>query len=244
MSDVKPSNFPPGMPLYRQVQSGIENMIRSRSTKKSVPLTDANLAERFGVSRITVRRAVDELVDAGVLYRIQGVGTFVRPRKLSEKLTLNSFLDAWTREGARSDVRVGAFEKIAASSELAERLNVRVGADLVYVQRLRFQKKALVAVDDRYMRADCCGKLTNQDIITSSLVDFLRNREKIPLVRGEMEIEARPADRREARLFGIKADKPVLVRHVTFFTTKNEAVLTGISTYRADRVSYRLTISA
>ena len=64
------------------------------------------------------------------------------------------------------------------------------------------------------------------------------------MVRGEMEIEARAADAREARNLGIKAGKPVLVRRVTFFTTKSEAVLTGVSTYRADKVSYRLTVSA
>ena len=147
------AGFMPGVPLYRQVQNGIENLIRTGSSKKPLPLTDAQLAERFGVSRITVRRAVDELVDAGVLYRLQGVGTFVRPGKLSEKLTLNSFLDSWTRKDLRSEVRVGAFEQVPANAELAENLNVRVGDTLVYVQRLRFQKKALVAIDDRYMRA-------------------------------------------------------------------------------------------
>ena len=243
MSDVKTSAFKPGMPLYRQVQDGIEDLIRTSPSKEALPLTDAQLAERFGVSRITVRRAVDELVDAGILYRIQGVGTFVRPRKLSEKLTLNSFLDSWTRKGTPSEVRVGAFEQVPANRELAERLGVKVGADLVYVQRLRYQKKALIAIDDRYLRAACCRKLTTQDIMTSSLVDFLRNREKIPLARGEMEIEARACDQRESRIFGIKARKPVLVRRVTFFSSKNEPILTGISTYRADKVSYRLTLS-
>lgn len=241
MAVVKLSSSP-GVPLYRQVQDGIEQLIRLNSSKKkALPLTDAGLAEHFGVSRITVRRAVDYLVDEGVLYRIQGVGTFVRPHKLSEKLTLNSFLSVWT--GTRSHVRVGALEQIPADKEWAERLGARVGEPLVYVRRLRFQKKALVAVDDRYMRAAVCRKLTAQDITVSSLVDFLRNREKIRLARGEMEIEARAANRHEARAFGIKAGKPVLVRNVTFFTTKNEPVLTGISTYRADKVSYRFTVS-
>jgi GntR family transcriptional regulator len=244
MSDVKTPEFQSGMPLYRQVQKGIEELIRARPAKQSLPLTDARLADRFGVSRITVRRAVDELVDAGVLYRIQGVGTFVRPRKLSEKLTLDSFLDNWTGRGARADVRVGAFEHVPANSELAERLNVNVGADLLYVQRLRYQQETLVAIDDRYLPAACSHKLTTQDIMTSSLVDFLRNREKISLARGEMEIEAGACDRREARIFGIKVGKSVLIRRVTFFTKKNDPILTGISTYRADKVSYRLTVSA
>lgn len=112
MDDVKPAQFFPGVPLYRQVQTGIEELIRHNPSSAELALSDAQLSERFGVSRITVRRAVDELVDAGVLYRIQGVGTFVRPKKFREKLTLNSFLDAWTQKAGKFDVRVAAFEKI------------------------------------------------------------------------------------------------------------------------------------
>jgi len=242
MLDVKP--FVGGVPLYRQVQAGIEDMIRGDPGGKDVPLSDAQLAERFGVSRITVRRAVDELVDAGVLYRIQGVGTFVHKNKLREKLTLNSFLDAWTQKAGRFNVRVGSFERVTADRDLAERLAVRRGAEVVYVQRLRFQQDTLVAIDDRYIRADCCPKLTRQDIMTSSLVDYLRNREGIELDHGEMEIEARRADLRAAKGLGIRRGQPVLLRRVSFLTRRDEPILVGTSIYRADRVSYRLTLSA
>src|SRR6185437_16173182 len=114
MVQFKPIAFQPGLPLYRQVQRQIEETIRERGVSSDLVLSDVKLSERFGVSRITVRRAVDELVDAGVLYRIQGVGTFVRPKKFREKLTLNSFLDAWTQKAGKFDVRVAAFEKIQA----------------------------------------------------------------------------------------------------------------------------------
>jgi GntR family transcriptional regulator len=241
MLEVKP--FVEGTPLYRQVQGGIEQMIRANPSAKGMPLSDAQLAARFGVSRITVRRAVDELVDAGVLYRIQGVGTFVRQNKLKEKLTLNSFLDAWTEKAGRFNVRVSAFERMKAPGALAERLAVLAGTELVYVQRLRFQKDELVAIDDRYMRVECCPRLTRQDIVTSSLVDYLRNRERIELDHGEMEIEARRANQREARSLGIRRGHPILVRRMTFVTKRDEPVLTGTSIYRADRVSYRLTVS-
>jgi GntR family transcriptional regulator len=238
---VKPLD---GAPLYRQVQAGIEQMIRANPRAKEMPLSDAQLAERFGVSRITVRRAVDELVDAGILYRLQGVGTFVRQKKLSERLTLNSFLDAWTQKAGRFNVRIGEFERIPADNEIATRLAVCRGTELVYVQRLRFQKEALVAIDDRYIRADRCSRLTAQDIKTSSLVDYLRNREGIELDHGEMEIEARRADQRQAKALGLRRGEPILVRRMTFLTKQNEPVLTGTSIYRADRVSYRLTLSS
>ena len=242
MLDVKP--FPEGLPLYRQVQAGIEDMIRAQPDAKAMSFSDASLARRFGVSRITVRRAVDELVGEGVLYRIQGRGTFVRRNKLKERLTLTSFLDAWTPGGIEFNVKAGEFEpRIRAPQEVAERLGIAPGAPVTYVRRLRFQKEMLVAIDDRYIRAECCTHLTKQDIETSTLVDYLRNREGIAIDHGEMEVEARLADRKEAGLLGIKPGQPVLVRRVTFLTRTNDAIHTGTSVYRADRTSYRLTLS-
>jgi GntR family transcriptional regulator len=242
MLDVKP--FVEGLPLYRQVQAGIEDMIRAQLDAKAMSFSDANLAKRFGVSRITVRRAVDELVGEGVLYRIQGRGTFVRRNKLKEKLTLTSFLDAWSQGRPGFVVKAEEFEpRVRAPDDVAERLGIAPGAPVAFVRRLRFQKETLVAVDDRYIRADCCTHLTKQDIETSSLVDYLRNREGIAVDHGEMEIEARLADREEAALLGITRGQPVLVRRVTFLTRANDAIHTGTSIYRADRTSYRLTLS-
>src|ERR1700739_2593719 len=109
MLDVKP--FVEGLPLYRQVQAGIEDMIRASPEGKNQSFSDASLAKLFGVSRITVRRAVDELVAEGVLYRIQGRGTFVRRNKLDEKLTLTSFLDAWSQGGPGFIVNSEEFER-------------------------------------------------------------------------------------------------------------------------------------
>jgi GntR family transcriptional regulator len=241
--DMKPLTFSPGVPLYRQVQRHIEETLRKRGASKKLTLTDAKLSQTFGVSRITVRRAIDELVNAGVLYRIQGVGTFVRQRRLREKLTLNSFLDTWSRSDVRLRVQVGSFDCIPANTELGERLQVPVGEPLIYIRRLRFQKDVLVAIDDRYLCARKCRHLTAQDVTTSSLVDYLRNREQIELDRGEMDIEAHCADEREAHSLQIKKGKPVLVRRVTFYDAKRTPVLIGVSTYRADRVTYRVTVS-
>ena len=242
MPDVKP--FGEGLPLYRQVQAGIEEMIRTEPEATEADFSDARLAKRFGVSRITVRRAVDELVGEGILYRIQGRGTFVRRNKLRERLTLTSFLDAWSQVAGGFNVKVATLEPSAqASADVAERLGLRVGAPVTYVRRLRFQRDALVAIDDRYIRADCCPRITKQDIETSSLVDYLRNREGVLIDHGEMEIEARGADAQEARLLGIKRRQPVLVRRVVFLTRKNEAIIIGTSVYRADRTIYRLTLA-
>lgn len=231
-------------PLHRQVRNSIEELIRSGNGNDAISLSDADLCERFQVSRITVRRAVKELVDAGLLYRMRGVGTFVRPRKTKEKLTLTSFLDAWAGKPERLDIKVAQFEHVRADESIAERLGVATGADVVYIRRLRYEKKTLVAVDDRYLPAAYCGKLKRRDVMTASLLDYLRDRERIRLDHGEMEIEARPAERSDCTMLGVRRGHPVLVRRMTFFTSNGDRALSGTSTYRADLVSYRFTISA
>jgi GntR family transcriptional regulator len=243
MGETKASIFQPGIPLYRQVQQQIQATI-DQGCDRDIPLSDAELSERFGVSRITVRRAVDELVDAGILYRIQGVGTFVRPRKLREKLTLNGFLDTWSRGEGKFAVEVSAFRQVSADKELAAQLKVQHDEPLIYVQRLRFQKDVLVAVDDRYLIARHCRTLTKQDVLRSSIVDHFQNREKIRLDRGDMDIEARLANAQQARALKIRKGRPVLVRRVTFYDTRSRPVFAGISLYRADLISYRVSVAA
>lgn len=239
-----PMPFAAGLPLYRQVEQGIQALIRSSRSKHKLRFTDAELAERFGVSRITVRRAIDELVNTGVLYRIQGVGTFVRSQKLSEKLTLSSFLDPWKSEHPRTEVRVAVLHRVEADEKRAARLNVPVGTKLIYVQRHRLDRSKVVAVDHRYLRADLARRLTAQEVRTASLVDYLRVREHVRLSRGEMEIEARASNPGESRTFGTKPGSPLLIRRVTFYAGADEPVLDGESLYRADGIVYRLTIQA
>ena len=236
-------DFVPGVPLYRQVQKQIQEMVQNIRPAERISLTDASLADRFGVSRITVRKAVEGLVDAGLLYRIPKLGTFVRPGMLREKLTLTSFLDPWSADAGRLKIRIGKFVKVKADQVTAGRLGVRIGDDVVYVQRLRFQGELLVVIDDRYLRASHARGLSEADILTSSFVDYFRDRTKFRVENGEMEIEARIADAREAKAFGIKRNQPVLVRRIVLFGRPRQPLLWGVSIYRADRIGYRVMIS-
>jgi DNA-binding GntR family transcriptional regulator len=115
---------------------------------------------------------MDELVDAGILYRIQGRGTFVRQNKLREKLTLNSFLDAWTPKAGGFNVRVAALERVPADDSVAENLAIRPGAEVFYIRRLRLQNETIVAIDDRYMRSQDCSRirrLGHRDVLAGRL---------------------------------------------------------------------------
>ena len=246
MDDVKPAQFSPGVPLYRQVQTGIEELIRDNPSSVELALSDAHLSEWFGVSRITVRRAVDELVDAGVLYRIQGIGTFVRQKKFREKLTLNSFLDAWTQNTGKFDVRVAAFEKAPADKQIRRAPEGQARDRACLCSAAALPEESFGCGRRPVYPRGLLPPFDRQDVMTSSLVDFLRNRERIRARRVARWISRRGrADRpRRPAYSESRFGSPVLVRRVTFVTKENKPVLTGVSTYRADHVSYRLTLSA
>lgn len=241
-SQYQPVRFVPGIPLYQQVREQIQEMVRS-DRYRDIPLTDATLANRFGVSRITVRKAVEGLVEAGLLHRIPKLGTFVRSGMFQEKLTLRSFLDPWSEKTGRLKVRIATFCRVKASREIAELLNVRTGAEVVYVQRLRFQESALVIIDDRYLRVGDASHLTEKDILTSSFVDYFQQRANVNIENGEMEIGARGARPNEAKAFGIRSGQPVLMRRIILFGRRRRPVMAGLSVYRADRINYRLLVT-
>ncbi|WP_048710629.1 GntR family transcriptional regulator [Microvirga massiliensis] len=231
-----------GAPLYQQVRDQLSAALRATAGNPGFELSDANLAKRFGVSRITVRRAVDDLVEAGLLYRVQGRGTFACKPKQAEQLTLTSFLDSWSSQGGKPRVDIAEFSRSTADEDVASRLGIPPASEVSSIKRLRFLDDTLVAVDRRYLRADYGRDLKVQDLKASSLVDYLRNREGVDLDYGEMEIEARLATDADCADLLIGFGQPVLVRQVTLSSQDGVPILTGVSVYRADRIKYRVTV--
>src|SRR6185437_914756 len=120
---------------------------------------------------------------------------------------------------------------------------VKIGETVVYIQRLRFQRNALVVVDDRYLRVDHAKELTEEHILRTSFVDYFQNQLGIPIENGEMESEARNATSKEAKTIGIKLGQSVIVGGIVLYVRRKNPLLTVVSVYRADRVSYRLMMS-
>lgn len=234
----------PDIPLYRQIKNRILDMIERSNSTNPMSFSDHSMMEQFGVSRITVRKAIKELVDDGVLYRVQGLGTFVQSRKLTEKLTLTSFLDPWVSGSGRLSVRVADFTKISADEQLAAQLQIAKGDQVTYVKRLRLRGNTIYAIDDRFIRSTHAYHLTVQQIMNSSLVDYLRNREGIKIVRSTMDIEGKSANKEEADQLGILKGQPLLVRKAAFFDERDVPILVGTSIYRADLIKYRITLSS
>ena len=109
---------------------------RDRKPEALIP-SEREVAQKYGVARMTVRQAVESLVAEGRLFKVAGKGTFVARPKLDLQARLTSFGEEMTRRGMAPSSSVLAFARVGANAHLARELSVEAGESLVYLKRLR-----------------------------------------------------------------------------------------------------------
>ena len=233
-------------PRYRQIARTLQTEIE-QSLRPGDPIgTEAELEQRFGVSRITIRRAIDELVHDALLVRRQGSGTFVAQRKVIQELGV---LHSWTER-----MRELGFEPRTVDCEMmqvvppkwvAESLQLVLDAPIsepiLRIQRLRYADEEPLSLMVDYIRMRFTPDLAAKGLEGESLYETLEGRYGLELARAKDTVTARRASLFEARLLGIKQDDPVLyVTRVTYLPDEEPlAAATVVS--RADRYEYRIT---
>ncbi len=217
---------------YLQVRDYLRSLVVSELRPADPVPSERMLCERFGVSRMTVRQAVDALVVEGVLERVQGRGTFVAPPKVDLQVRLASFTEEMTRRGMTAGVKVLASELAPAEPDIAEALKVATGEQLIHLHRLRYADDEPMAVEHTWLPADRLPGFLDGGTPDSVYVE-LDARGLIP-DWGEDTIDAGEADHEEAKLLMIKPGKPVLRISRRAFTG-DSAIEYSRSAFRSDR---------
>jgi len=232
------------VPLYEQITRVLLAEVRDGAAAGRLGSDNALMA-RFGVSRMTIRSAVDELVRRGLVRRIQGKGTYVLdPRSVEVRLDgLERFLQEWHAPHVHTEARILAFRTIAAPSAVISALGLARGSRVLHVRRLRQGDAGPIVVDDRYVPEWCAAKLTREDAAKQSLFVSIEEHSRIHTETVEQTITAARASASEAKLLGIAPGEPVLERSVVFMTADGRPTLCGRSVYRGDRVQFRLRAS-
>lgn len=229
-------------PLYRQLEEVLIQEYRSGRSGASASLSDADLMLRFGVSRPTVRAAVAELVRAGFVRRVPGRGTFfVPPDKLAIGLdSLDRFFSEWHLAGLDPGSQILAYEYLAAAPEIAARLQIRSGTEVLMLRRLRTAQGEPASLDVRYVVDWCATHISREDAERDLLFNILAERAAIPAIAVEQEVGAVAADAESAGLLHVARKTPLVSRDVTIFTTGNRPIITGDGLYRSDRFRFRI----
>ncbi len=232
-------------PLYEQIKETILLQIHSGQYVQGdrIP-SERTLSETMHVSRQTVKKALDELVQAGHLSVRIGKGTYVNQRKFDLQLeTLTSFTEEMTRRGQRASSRIIGTGVLPASPVDARVLLIPSGEPIVSIVRLRLADDVPMAIERaQIVAAHCPGILNRHDFSHESLYDVLLRDYDLRLVRAEQSIEARRATSEESNLLDIMPEDPILeITRVTYSTTGQRVEYTR-SAYCGSRYKFQAVL--
>jgi GntR family transcriptional regulator len=204
---------PPRTPLYQDLKRQLTDALTRGEWKPGTAIPpERSLAARFGISLGTLRRAVDELVDANILIRQQGRGTFVA-RHTRDREAFH-FLRVVPARGPQAypDVRLIAFRRAKADRAAAAALGLAPGAPVFRIRNVLWLDAAPVIVDDIALSAARFAGLTEQAFRdrTSTIYRFYEEAFGLSVVRTRERLRATRADATAARLLGIARGAPLL----------------------------------
>ncbi len=226
------------VPLYVQIREQLRRMLAERKPNERFP-TDDELARLFRVSRMTVRQAVKDLVDRGLLYRVRGLGTFLSPPHIDQRLDrLRDFFEQWFWQGKAARAEVLAFGERSCPEWVAPLLRLPPGEGILYVHRLRYADEVPVALDQRYFPLRFGRRFGREEIAHQSIFKIFGQKLGIDVIGGQMEIEAAKATADEAGRLKVKTGDPLLLRRMTFFSSAREPLWSGKSVFRSDLYKY------
>lgn len=230
------------VPLYFQVAQHLEQLIESGELAAGSRLeNEIDLADRLGLSRPTMRKAIGYLVDRGLLVRKRGVGTQVVHAKVRRQIELTSLYDDLAKTSRDPSTTVVSFSRLPASGSVALDLGLAEGTEVYAFERLRCADGEPLALMRNHVPAGLL-QLTAADLERHGLYNLLR-ASSITLRIAKQSIGARAATAAEARALGESKAAPLLTMERTAYDDQGRAVEHGSHLYRASRYSFDLTLT-
>ena len=225
------------MTKQRETRENVLELIEALSVGAAIP-SERQLGTDLGVSRLTVRAALDELVREGYLVRRRGAGTFVAEPKVAKGMDVSSFSDDMRARGLTPASRTLDLSVEPAGARMGRLLHVSPSEPVVSVKRLRLADGEPMAIELLHTRASLVPGLTAADLEQHSFYDLLGNRYGISIIGGTQTVEPTVTNEEESATLGVPLHSPALLfERVTRATTGDVVEFTS-STYRGDR--YRL----
>lgn len=229
------------VPLYYQVSQRIQSSILSGQLSPGSRLeNEISLCDRLGLSRPTIRKAIQELVDKGLLVRRRGVGTQVVHGQVTRGVELTSLHDDLVRSGKKPTTKLLSLELQKADAHIAEQLAVPLGTEVVRVERLRFADTAPVSLMMNWLPTSFRA-ISVSDLEEIGLYQWLR-MQGITIRVAKQKIGARKANARESELLDVDSGSALLTMDRTAYDDEGQAIEYGHHCYRPDLYSFEATL--
>lgn len=231
------------VPLYHQVSQQLEHAIVSGALPPGTLFeNEIQLADQFGISRPTMRRAMEHLVDNGLIVRKRGIGTRVVQPKVRRPLELSSLFDDLTRTGEQPTTELLDLETIEADAELAHKLGIPEGSAVTHLARLRSARGEPIAKMTNYLPASLI-EFEPADLEQRGLYSLLRSA-GIVLHSATQTIGARSALAAEARLLNEPSKAALLTMQRVTYDDHGTVVEYGTHIYSASRYTFEINLLA
>jgi GntR family transcriptional regulator len=221
----------------RETRERVLELIEPLDVGDAIP-AERQLGLDLGVSRLTVRAALDELVREGYLVRRRGAGTFVAEPKVAKGTDITSFSDDMRARGLTPASRTLELRVELAGARLGRILHVSPSEQILSVKRLRLADGDAMAIELLHTRASLVPGLTGSDLEENSFYDLLADRYGISIVGGTQTVEPTVTNEEESDALGVPLHSPALLFERVTRASSGDVVEFTSSTYRGDR--YRI----
>lgn len=231
-------------PLYEQIKAILRSRVLDGTYKPHEQLpSESEMMTAFNVSRITVRQALNDLQNEGLVFRIHGKGTFVsKPKAFQDLGRLQGFGEAMRKMGYETFARVVSMRTVVPSAQVQERLHLSKRAKVTELQRIRFLNREPISLDVTYLPADIGARLAKEDLASRDVFVILENDYGMSLGHADLQIGSTLADERLAGQLQVEEGSPVLVIERTTHTTDGKPIDYEHLYYRGDAFQYKVRV--
>jgi GntR family transcriptional regulator len=227
------------MPLYAQVEQALRSRLGTELHPGDQLPTEDELIAEFGVSRITVRRAIQNLANEGLVEKQAGRGSFAAEPKITQPLTgLTGFVEDMEAQGRTVSADVRLVIETAADAGVRNALGLALGEPVVMIERVRLADGRPVSFDRTWLPAPIGQQVAAADLVTEPIFAVLEDTLDIPLVEATYVLEAVVADAEVADALACEPGDPVFRITRTSFTTGNRPVDHEVLHYRGDAIRF------
>lgn len=230
-------------PLYAQIKDIIKQRIvdGEYTVHERLP-SESEMMKVFGVSRITVRQALRDLHTEGLVFSVQGKGTFVsRPKVVQDIQTLKGFGEAMNPQGYETSTRVIGVNEVRAPGDVAEALELNRNSSIIELTRIRYLNREPISLDHSFYPVEIGKELLGRDL-TQDIFPMLENECGIELGHAEVKIESILANEDLAEKLNVSVASPILRIQRLVLSKSGKPIDFEYLSYRGDAFQYQVRV--
>ncbi|MGH6760769.1 MAG: GntR family transcriptional regulator [Phyllobacterium sp.] len=227
-------------PLYAKVEASLATDISTATLAPGSQLPpEDRLIERFGVSRTTVRKAIENLVTRGMVEIRRGKGTFVAQPRISQELTkLTGFVEDMQALGRIPTARLLDKQIVPADADIARQLAVSPGSLVMRIRRIRLADGVAMSFDETYLPREIGEQVVTHDLDAEPIFSLLEGKYDLPLTEAEYRLEAVTATPEVAQALAVNPGSAVFLIERTSYTDGHRPIDYEKLHYRGDLISF------